>query len=146
MAWQVPIISLTAQAFLFTIALGPDSSPIARYFASGLSILVTILCMLLMARHRQADIADAEWLADLEASRKGEPELLAHGHPWRRRRDATDILAGTPLNLVKRWTVFVVWEVGLLIFGLAALAIIVLTIVAPDLLASAPEPQRDQQH
>lgn len=52
MAWQVPVISLTAQAFLFTIALGPDSRPLARVIACSLGLAVTILSMLLLARHR----------------------------------------------------------------------------------------------
>lgn len=138
MLWQVPIISFTAQAFLLTIALGPNTQPTARYISAGLAILVTLLSMILMARHRQADIADSAWLENLEQERGRDRKLQmhAHGQPWRRRRNATDLtrFTYTPLNWMKTWGAFFIWEMGLLIFGLAAASIIVLTLVAPELL------------
>jgi hypothetical protein len=132
----VPVISLTAQAFLFTIALGPESRPFARVVACSLALAITILSMLLLARHRQADIADAHWLADLETRRHraSKEDLVAHGPTWRARREATEI---HPLfNWMKRWRAFIFWEVGLLLFGLAAIAVVVVTFAAPWLLDS----------
>ena len=42
MMWQAPMLSLTAQAFLFTIALGPGSSRVARVLASLLSFISAV--------------------------------------------------------------------------------------------------------
>src|SRR5690606_25163086 len=116
------------------IALGPDSRPFARVVACALAFAITILSMLLLARHRQADIADAHWLADLEARRHRatKEELLAHGPTWRARRETTEI---HPLfNWMKNWRAFIIWQFGLLLFGLVAIAVIVVTFVAPWLL------------
>jgi hypothetical protein len=136
MAWQVPIISFTAQAFLLTTALGPDSSSTARYFAAGLSFVVSALSMLLMARHRQADNADAMLLSKLEKHRAHGVPLRLHGNPWRRRRNNAPIAPNTPLQAFRHTPVFLVWEAGLFLFALAALAIVILTICVPDLLAN----------
>jgi len=137
MAWQVPIISLTAQAFLFTIALGPDSRPYARLISASLAFLVSLLSMLLLARHRQADIVDAHWLADLEERRsRATTRMKVHGSVWRERRDATEIHRG--VNWITRHRAFVVWEFGLLLFGLAGIAVVIATLVAPGLLEAPP--------
>jgi len=138
MAWQVPIISLTAQAFLFTIALGPDSRPYARLISASLAFVVSLLSMLLLARHRQADIADAQWLADLEKrrGRASKQRMAAHGSVWRERRENTEIHRG--FNWMTRHRAFVVWEVGLLLFGIAGLAVVIVTLVAPGLLEAPP--------
>ncbi len=131
MAWQVPIISLTAQAFLFTIALGPDSRPFARIISASLAVAVTALSMLLLARHRQADIADAQWLADLEERRgRASKQIMeAHGSAWRDRRDDTEIHPW--FDWMKRYRAFVVWEIGLLLFGIAGIAVVIVTLAAP---------------
>jgi hypothetical protein len=65
--WQVPVLSLTAQAFLLTIALGHDNSNWARLLAGGLSFLAGLVSMVLMAGHRHAELTDAAWLARYEA-------------------------------------------------------------------------------
>ena len=66
LVWQVPALCLTAQAFLFTIAIGGTTSRLARIIASVLALLITVLCTTLMARHRQSEIHDANWLARFE--------------------------------------------------------------------------------
>lgn len=134
MAWQVPIISLTAQAFLFTIALGADSTAVARTVAAGLSVLVSALSIVLMARHRQADIADAKWLLKVERSRKRDLDMSAHSDPWRKRRDETDI--GRGFNFLKKVRTFYIWELGLLVFLLVGAAIIPVAWVHPEWLSS----------
>jgi hypothetical protein len=69
MLWQVPTLSLTGQAILFTIALGADSSRVARIVASVLAIVMTVLSMHLMSRHRQAEHTDAHWIESHEIER-----------------------------------------------------------------------------
>lgn len=49
--WQPPVLAMTAQAFLLTIALGHESGPIARFIAAGLGLWVTYLSVQLMLKH-----------------------------------------------------------------------------------------------
>src|ERR1700723_2339113 len=66
LVWQVPTLSLTAQAFLFTIALTQGNDAWARLISSMLSLNITVISILLMARQRQAEIHDAAWLEQVE--------------------------------------------------------------------------------
>lgn len=126
--WQVPVLSLTAQAFLFTIALGGGSSRFARSVASVLSLVAAGLFMQLMARHRQAEISDAHWLRDYEALRFGD-EMVVHGPAFQQRRNATP--AG---GLLAKLPAFRVWMTGLASFGIGALLVLVVVIFRPTLL------------
>jgi len=132
LAWQVPLISFTAQAFLFLIALSPDSSQVARTIAGSLSVLIATLSILLLARHRQGEIADAEWLERVESSMKA--ELHVHGDPWRKRREAVlpgrGLFSGIPLL-----NAYAVWVCGLWLIGATAGFVVVLTWTAPELLS-----------
>ncbi|MGP3924768.1 hypothetical protein [Streptomyces sp. 8N616] len=125
--WQVPALSLTAQAFLFTIALGPESSRYARVIASALAIVMSVLSLHLMARHRQAEITDAHWLADYERRRFGDP---VHGPMWAQRRNQTPTA-----RWLTRYRGFSVWMTGLSAFGIAALTTLALALFAPDVLS-----------
>lgn len=129
--WQVPVLTITAQAFLFTVALGADTRPAARIVSCLLSVLVTFLTLHLFTRHRQAEIADAHWLEEYERRHYGSGQ--AHGLVWQRARNATDPGAGrfTPFS---RLAGFRTWAVGLTLFGFAAVAILVTTIFWPHLL------------
>jgi hypothetical protein len=50
--WQVPALSLTAQAFLLTIALNPDSSTTARLITAVLSMIIAVASTHLMHDQR----------------------------------------------------------------------------------------------
>jgi len=112
LVWQVPVLSLTAQAFLFTIALGSDTSRYARTIACLLSVLTSFLTVHLLTRHRQAEIIDAHWLAALEdlSSLPG-----AHGAEWRTRRDNQNANAGI-FEPLSRLPGFKTWSFGALPF------------------------------
>jgi hypothetical protein len=126
MLWQVPTLSLTGQAFLFTIALGADSSRWARIVACTLSIVMTILSMHLMSRHRQAEHTDAHWIEEYEVRRFGQSW---HGRTWANHRNREE---GS--GLLARFKGFQVWMAGLSVFGLAAVVVLVLTAVRPSVL------------
>lgn len=66
MLWQTPTIALTAQAFLLTIALNPTSSVFATFLAAGLGLVVALLSMQLMAKHRFLNLMDRAHLHELE--------------------------------------------------------------------------------
>jgi hypothetical protein len=118
--WQVPVLSFTAQAFLFTIALGADTRLAARILACLLSLVITVLSIHLMCRHRQADVTDAEWLEEYEQARFGE---TVHGHPWRDRRNKNSA-GGWPARIRG----FPVWIAGMTLIGIAALVVLGLSI------------------
>lgn len=73
--WQVPVLSLTAQAFLFATALGADVHNWARALVALLSLIISVLSILLMGRHRQGELIDAHWLE------RYEQQVLGVG-PW----------------------------------------------------------------
>jgi len=60
--WQTPVLSLTAQAFLLTIALGPDSSCNARLMSSSLSLLTALASIMLMIKHRYYEVIASNML------------------------------------------------------------------------------------
>ncbi len=137
LVWQVPILSLTAQAFLFTIALGGDSSRVARVVASLLSLVATVLSVTLMARHRQAELFDAHWLEAFEVRYFGK-ERAVHGRAFRAARNAEPVDAGWLDRIVPLWPGYRTWVIGLGLFGLAAVAVLVLTALAPEALVAQP--------
>ena len=128
LVWQVPVVSLTGLAFLFTIALSGDSSQLGRAIAAGLAFMASVLSMRLMSRHRQAEIADAHWLRDYEVGLGAAP---AHGPAWAERRNTIDAAR-------KRWhrpfssgSGYDDWMIGFGLFALAAVAIFVINLVSP---------------
>lgn len=64
--WQSPALALTAQAFLLTIALGHDSTPVVRILAAGLGLLVMFMSMQLMLKHRMYMDNDQVMMVSLE--------------------------------------------------------------------------------
>jgi hypothetical protein len=71
LAWQAPVLSLTAQAFLFTVALSPGSSLFARLIASGLAAVAALGSIALFGRHASGEHLDSEWLEKYEKARYG---------------------------------------------------------------------------
>lgn len=129
--WQVPTLSLTAQAFLFTIALGPDSKLTARVVSCALSLIVTFLSVTLMARYRQGELSDAHWL---EAYELEHGLTVVHGKQFKADRDNGDLAAGWVGRMIPILPGFVTWVIGLGLFGLAAIAILLLSFFVPGAL------------
>jgi hypothetical protein len=131
--WQVPILSITAQAFLFTVSLGADTSQASRIIAASLSLITTILTLQLFVRHRQSEITDAHWLEDRELAVLGES---FHGRTWQESRNETDPSA-RPFSSLAALGGYRTWSIGLLLFGFASLVILVLAVGWPQLLYGA---------
>ncbi|HEY5528720.1 MAG TPA: hypothetical protein VIL51_04625 [Thermoleophilia bacterium] len=130
--WQAPVLSLTAQAFLMTVALGSGVPLYSRTVACLLSIIVAFLSVHILTRHRQAEITDAHWLRDLE--KRAAVEYRVHGPGWQKRRNATSPEAG-PFNWFARLPGYYTWAIGLSLFGVASLVTLILAWVGPSLLA-----------
>jgi hypothetical protein len=145
--WQVPVLSLTAQAFLLTIALSPGTKQFPRALASALAFVAALLAMQLMARDRQAELTDARWLREYEEANFG---VSFSGRHAREARTQLDILgqaeaAGRPTralrfmlrplaNALASYGGLLVWMYGFLIFGAASASIFVITFAAPNAL------------
>jgi hypothetical protein len=125
--WQVPALSLTAQAFLFTIALSDSSVPEARLTASALSFVIAIISLQLMAKHRFHEEIDAKLAEKLERELELDSVLgfVPHAPP--------SVRAKT-VNVKSNWFVrrssYRIWRFGLTLFALAALSIAGVSLVS----------------
>jgi uncharacterized membrane protein YhaH (DUF805 family) len=68
--WQTPVLSLTAQAFLFNIALGSNSTIGARLLSAILAFVVALCSIQLMSKHRLHEIDDSKKLRKYETENK----------------------------------------------------------------------------
>lgn len=64
--WQPPALAMTAQAFLMTIALDGETSPVARVVVAGLGLIVIYLSILVMLSTRWAIVNDLAAIRSLE--------------------------------------------------------------------------------
>jgi hypothetical protein len=132
MMWQVPSLSLTAQAFLLTISLGTDSSRLARLISALLGSAAMGMCLQLMAKYRHLEIMDARTAEQLERDLSGSPgqRLYIHSPPSHRAK---------ALNMAPRRFValssYRLWMTGVLLFLVADLLIVALVIGAPQVFA-----------
>ncbi|MFD9188179.1 hypothetical protein ACFWCA_08155 [Streptomyces phaeochromogenes] len=121
-AWQIPGLSLTAQAFLMTIGLAPGAGHLARVAAGFLAIVVSLLTIHSVLRHRRHELADSIWLSNFERS-----------EGWETVHDAASVRAsrlGIPESAFGgRYKVTYVWLAGLSLFGLVGLGIMISGIV-----------------
>lgn len=115
MVWQVPGIALTAQAFLMTIGLGPESGQLARLGSGLLSVVVAFMSIELLMRHRLSAVADAVWLERFERDQGWE---ALH-------RPLNDRCArlGVPIPPFARPRAYSVWITGLSVFGFVGVGI-----------------------
>lgn len=133
--WQVPSLSLTAQAFLFSISLG-NSSKVSRIIASALSVLMCGLTLHLMGRHRILEVRDSKWLEEYEKQHYELPKATRTNNPF------TYIVNAKPPhsnNKFKKWyeSSYNIWFMGLIIVGLVSVGVFVLVCVDSSLLSAA---------
>jgi|GEM_PF-6539679 hypothetical protein len=141
MLWQVPSLSLAGQAFLFSVSLG-NSSVLSRLMASGLSILISILAIHLMVRHRSLEIADSKWLQSYEETHRPHPKASGTSKQFY-------VVHKKPVhshNRFARWLIkrfppikwfessYHIWLIGLNLVGLVAVLVFAITLIHPGLL------------
>ena len=124
--WQVPVLSLTAQAFLLTIALGTASRPAARLTAAILSFVVAVISLQLMAKHRHNEEIDSRLAERLERELHLDTAIGFIPHTPIRIREG---VVGLRANVIVRRSSYRIWRFGLFLFAIAALGIVVVTIV-----------------
>lgn len=126
--WQVPAVSLTAQAFLFSVALSQNIDSFPQILSGVLALTVSVISIMLMASHHRAESRDAHWLERFEQQELGAGAWGAHGAAFRSQYVA-DPDAGWVANLLHLRLMFQVWVVGLGMFGLVAILMIVKTVL-----------------
>ena len=124
--WQAPALGLTAQAFLFTVALSADSSRTARLVASFLALVTSVISIQLVSKHRHHEMIDSLSLQDMEEKHGWDP---IHEHPAKRAKQK-----GVSRNWFVALSSYRVWILGLASFGLAAILVIAITLVKPGML------------
>ena len=68
--WQTPVVSLTAQAFLFTIIFSTSAPIVGRLAAGILSAVVAVASLQLLAKHRFMEVQHAKILHAYEEANK----------------------------------------------------------------------------
>jgi hypothetical protein len=126
--WQAPVLALTAQAFLLTIALGGSESRAARVVASVLALLTALTSLYMMERKRR-DIDLIEAGINLITKQLHDRQLA-----FTMEQRAKRVSEGIP-NLLP-WSAPGVWRWALLIFAAADIAILTVVIVHPSFIGS----------
>lgn len=122
--WQVPALSLSGQAFLFTIALGASSSASARVISSLLAFIIAVISMQLMSKHRFHEELNSRLLEHFETTYGLNTWLGYPFHNPKLVNQAIKVRSG----LFVRRSSYRIWMGGLGLFALASLAVIVLTL------------------
>lgn len=140
MMWQTPALGMTAQAFLLTLALGPESSQWARLLSSFLSLALSIMVMQLMAKHRRHEMLDSLLLQRIEVS-VGISRLLGtspHASPGQRPDDDRQLVSQRLRRSLPGpapfWSMssYELWMIGLSLFAIVAFAIFVAALIGAD--------------
>jgi hypothetical protein len=140
MVWQTPALGMTAQAFLLTLALAPDSSRWARLLAGVLSLALSLMVMQLMAKHRRHEMLDSLLLNRIEAA-SGLESILGtcpHASPAQRPPDdlqhvSTRLRRSTPgPSWFWAMSSYELWMAGLALFAVVAVAVIVFAAFGVD--------------
>jgi len=128
--WQTPVLSFTAQAFLFTIALSASNN-VARLIAATLALVIALISLQLMSKHRYHEMIDARLLEALENSMdlKKVFRCLPHERPMYRAEQV-----GVSPQWFQRLSSYRVWMAGLAVFAIASASIIIVTFINPALL------------
>lgn len=113
--WQTPVLSLTAQAFLFTIALSKDVTVTGRKIAASLALIVAIASIQLLTKHRFGEVYHAKLLQRIEKER-GLMQINARPVP---------MITRNPETWLAKLRSYWIWFFLLLGFGICALIIII---------------------
>ncbi len=81
MMWQVPVLSLTAQSFLFTIAFSPGVGAGFRILAALLALAASLASLQLMSKHRLLERMDSIGLEEFEKSHTAQGFEAIHARP-----------------------------------------------------------------
>jgi len=114
LVWRTPVLSLTAQAFLFTIALNPGVSTTARTLSASLALITALASAQLLVKHRFSERKHAHTLENFERKQGLDPI---------NQRPTTN-LSWNPITWMEGLPSFWIWLGMLIVFALFALFIL----------------------
>ncbi len=120
LVWQTPVISLTAQAFLFTIILSAGVADLNRIIAGVLAFIAALASLQLLGKHR---FMEAEHAKILHAHEDACKSYAANWEP-------------KPSNWTTKLSSYWVWRGVLWAFAITAIISILLILLAPPGLMS----------
>lgn len=137
MMWQVPAISFTAQAFLLTLALSGGLG-VARLVSAALALIIALISMQLMSKHRFNEEIDSRLLEAFEkrvdiATLFGCPPHAPPGQRLATVNSGKGQYAGVrkaPTSWYAGISSYRLWQWGLGIFAATSLGIIVVNVIA----------------
>jgi hypothetical protein len=112
--WQVPALSLSAQAVLISVTLNSGSSPENRLITSVLSAMVGIISIQLLQKHRYHEVLESKQLEQIENTYdliNIHAPITIRAAILRHKRGKIESLSG-----------FVVWRLALFAFALTGIA------------------------
>ena len=118
--WQAPALSLTAQAFLFSIIFSKDVTWDAQLPTSVLACFTALTSLHLLVKHRAGEVDMAERLVQLERD-NNLPSINAAGY-------AQHDPLGAPWYI--RQSAYRLWFILLSLFGLTSLLIVIKNLFA----------------
>jgi hypothetical protein len=139
MLWQTPALALTAEAFLMTIALSPDVIDLAAAIAAFLGVILMLMSMHLLGRHRFLELIEKSKLIELEEKLGIEP-LSTHSWAWNYAAPpklgwayGRECYALRQPRYHRVFSVpsYTIWQVGLGLFAVTNVAIIFIRLVFP---------------
>ncbi|GAB3316145.1 hypothetical protein GCM10027451_32540 [Geodermatophilus aquaeductus] len=128
LVWQTPSLGLAAQAFVLTTSLNGRTDTVPRCLASVLGVLLALMTMQLMAKHRYLLQLDQARMRQIETA-VGIDNLADH-----HRETPVDDLVDK--RFYTRIRSSQVWQVGLFTLMLVHVAVLVLALVAPSVLTT----------
>ncbi|WP_104190437.1 hypothetical protein [Cryobacterium sp. Y82] len=136
MMWQTPALGMTAQAFLLTLALATDTSDVARIASAALSVLISIMVIQLLGKHRKFEMLDTLTLEEIEI-RLNLVTVAGHFPHSRNRNPSRQVFLARESGRSALWgpmrfwemSSFALWCYGQYLFIVAAAAIIVTVVV-----------------
>ncbi len=112
--WQVPALSLSAQAVLISVTLDSDNSPENRVVTSMLSAMVGIISIQLLQKHRYHEVLESKQLEVIENTY----DLLNIHAPIKIR----SVVLKHKRSRIESLSGFSVWRLALFIFALTGIA------------------------
>jgi hypothetical protein len=121
MMWQAPALSLTAQAFLMTIAYGGGSRWDVRLATAALGLITAGATVQLLVKHRSGEETHSRWLERFAEARQGWPAMhnpnAEEAFAWYGREDQGKVKNSRLRSRLSGYSSFEVWTWMLAMFG-----------------------------
>lgn len=131
--WQVPALAMTAQAFLFTVMLSSQTGWLPRLLCAFLAVLVSVLCIHAILKHRHHQSLDYGRMIELEDKWKVSNFSYSGWDSKKWRSDVQNLMPKGRKLQVYPWigSSVIFWVIGFIMFGAMAVAVPVTAYLFP---------------